>query len=102
MNNLSIESIGHIVGIICGCLFLFAVLYSAKAQQRKKREKFKRELQGYKFGSLKELKDHWRGTIDISFGIRDEEFDPDYHGNLLETLKVIDEAVRKELIRWNS
>ncbi len=94
---MTIEVIGS-----ASLIFMLFVLWSCREADRKKRAKFKRELQGYKFGSLKELKDYWRGSIDISFGIGDKEFDPNYHGNLLETLRVIDEAVRKELIRWNS
>lgn len=84
----------------CASIILLAfVLRSCYMHNREKRAKFKRELQGYKFGSLKELQDYWRGTMDISF---DGDFDPNYHGNLLETLKTIDEAVRKEWIHWNS
>lgn len=72
----------------------------SRIEQRKKREKFKRELQGYKFGNLQELKDYWRGSMDI--GISNKEFDEHRHGNLLETLRVIDEDVRKAWIIWNS
>lgn len=81
---------------------LIWIFWSQKVKQRRLREKFKRKLQGYKFGSLKELQDYWRPTMTISFGRNNGEFDPNYHGNLLETLRIIDETVRKELIRWNS
>ena len=90
---------------VIGCASLILMLFVLRACQKhaqEKREKFKRKLQGYRFGSLKELKDYWKGTMDISFGRNNGEFDPNYHGNLLETLRVIDEAVRKEVIRWNS
>lgn len=86
----------------CAAVLMLSLIWERKNNMRKKREKFKRELQGYKFGSLNELQDFWRGTIDISFGRNNREFDPNYHGNLLETLKTIDEAVRKEVIRWNA
>ena len=83
-------------------LIVFSAIWVHQKNMREEREKFKRELQGYKFGSLKELKAYWKGTMDISFGTNNNEFDPNYHGNLLETLRHIDEAVRKELKRWNS
>jgi len=88
--------------ISCASLLILTIIYEFQRTIRKAREKFKRELQGYKFGSLKELKDHWRPTMTISFGKGDNEFDPNYHGNLLETLRIIDEAVKQEVIRWNS
>lgn len=88
-----------------GCASLILMLFVLRSCQkyaREKREKFKRELQGYKFGSLKELQAYWGPTMTISFGKGNGEFDPNHHGNLLETLRIIDEAVRKEVIRWNS
>ncbi len=85
----------YIVAIICVGL----IVWSRKVKARKQRAKFKRALQGYKFASLKELKAHWRGRMDIGFG---NDFDPNYHGNLLETLRIIDEKVTIEWVRWNS
>jgi hypothetical protein len=83
-------------------MITWSFVWSRNERRKIAKAKFKRELQGYKFGSLKELQAHWHGTIDISFGIGNKEFDPNYHGNLLETLRIIDEAVRQELKRWNS
>lgn len=77
-------------------------IWPPSIKTRKAREKFKLELQGYRFSSLKELQNYWRGSMDISFGKGNKEFDPNYHGNLLETLRIIDETVMAEWKRWNS
>jgi len=86
--------------LLAGATIAWAFVWSRQQRERKAREKFKRELQGYRFSSWKELQTHWK-SIGIVFNF-DERFDPNRHGNLLETLKVIDEAAEKEWIRWNS
>jgi len=85
--------------LIGGAVIAWTFVWSHQTRIRKKREKFKRKLQGYKFGSLQELQDHWRGRMDIDLG---KDFEPNYHGNLLDTLEAIDKAAKKEWIRWNS
>lgn len=84
---------------IGGAVITWTFVWSHKVRERRKQEKFLMTLGGYKFGSLKELQDYWRGTLDISF---DGDFDELRHGSKLETLKAIDEAATKEWKRWNS
>ena len=93
-------AIENIIIISCAGLIVWSFVWSHKVKQRRRRAKFKQKLQGYKFGSLKELKVHWHGRIHID--ITGGDFDEFRFGNLLETLKMIDEAATKEWIRWNS
>lgn len=87
--------------IVIGCIGLIAwsFIWSHKRRARKAREKFKRELQGYRFGSWEELKAHWHGRLEFDL---DGDFNALRHGSLLETLRVIDEQAIAEWKRWNS
>lgn len=85
--------------LLAGATITWAFVWSRQQRERKARDKFKRELQGYKFTSWPELKAHWAGRLEFNL---DGKFDPNRHGNLLETLRVINNEATKEWIRWNS
>jgi hypothetical protein len=85
--------------LLGGATIAWTFVWSRQQRERKARDKFKRELQGYKFTSWKELQAHWKGRLEFRL---DGKFDPNRHGNLLETLKVINSEAEKEWIRWNS
>lgn len=88
--------------IIISCIGLIVWLFVwllYKVKMHKQRERFKQKLQGYKFGSYKELCQHWDGRLEFNFDVK---FDPDKHGNLLETLKTLDEKAQNFWNNWKS
>lgn len=84
------------IGLTVGS-FVWLLLH--KVKMRRQRERFKQKLQGYKFGSYKELRQYWHGRLEFNFG---KSFDPNRHGNLLKTLKTIDEKAQGFWDHWVS
>lgn len=80
-------------------LIVWSFWWSHRERQRRANRIFLNKLAGYKFETWKELKAHWGGRLEFNL---DGKFDPNRHGNLLETLRVINEDAEKEWKRWNS
>ena len=84
--------------LLAGATITWTFVWSRQQRERKARDKFKRELQGYKFTSWNQLRCYWKAR-GVQFYL-DGEFDENRHGNLLDTLKTIDDAACVQFGDW--
>jgi len=82
-----------------GVIITWCLMWSRKERERKASAKFLLKLAGYRFTSWSQLQAAWlaRG---VRFTLDGGPFDENRHGNLLDTLRVLDETACAEFGNW--
>lgn len=80
-------------------LIVWSFWYSHKVRTRRERKRFLNKLAGYRFETWEQLQAMWRQR-GVHFPLDGKAFDENRHGNLLETLKAIDESACAEFGNW--